>query len=235
MALTKRSETGVIYLQAKHYCLWQEIKKHVDGCDVVETKNPKTGDSVTKYGYRYNSVSGRATKLFWYDTKNTYAQRYFGFKLQISDGPDTYVLDMPYQGQMLRRFLRTARSIDWRKPLSITVFKGKKQSGDEETGIWFQQGGETVKSYYTREQPRGMPPAVQDPITEQWDFKAQQRWLAEKLKEETIPDIEAAAAIVAPPMEPELDGNPEHHSYADDSGPAPTWHKDEIDDSDVPF
>ena len=56
--------------------------------------------------------------------------------------------------------------------------------------------------------------------------KAQHRWLVEKLKTQTIPDIEAAA--LAP--EPEVFGEPDHHEE-----PPPNFPSDEISDEDVPF
>jgi hypothetical protein len=210
MALTQHTDSRTIYLQAKHYCLWREYKTQIAGSEAVEVTNPKTGQVLTKYGHRYDSVSGLVVKLEKYDTDKKYAARYFGFKLHMTDGTDRYVLDMPYQGQMLRRFLRVAHNIDWNKALKITVFKGKKQNtGTDEMGVWFQQSGETVKPYYTKDQPHGMPEAVFDPDLNQWDFKAQHRWLVDRLRNETIPDIEAAASKMAPPIEPALDGQPE--------------------------
>jgi hypothetical protein len=149
-------------------------------------------------------VSGHAIKIVKYDTAKQYATRYFGFKLHLIDAGEEFVLDMPYSSQILRRFLRVAHNVDWTVPLLITIFKGKKKessTGSEETGVWFQQRGETVRPYYTREQPHGMPDAVHDADLNEWDFKAQHRWLVDRLKSETIPDIEDAARRVAPPAE----------------------------------
>ncbi len=240
MALTKRSENQIVYLEVKHYCLWRALKKEEPGCDIVQANNPKTGAVVTKYGYRFDTVSGSATKLVKYDTGKQYATRYFGFKLHLSEGVDTYVLDMPYQSQILRRFLRVARNVDWALPLSITIFKGKgkegKAAGAEETGVWFQQRGETVKPYYTREQPHGMPVATFDDDEQKWDFKPQHRWLVDRLQSETVPDIEQAAARTAPPVEPDAVDFGERHQEPD-SEPAPKseWGNDYITDDDVPF
>lgn len=233
MALEKRSSSNTVFLQAKHYCLWQEIKKPVDGCETVEVTNPKTGESLTKYGFAFNSVSGRVMKLVKYDTERKYATRFFGFKLSLLDGSDSYVFDMPYNSQALRRFLAVAPSVDWTLPLSITVFKGKKQesSGAEPIVVWFRQRGETVKAYFSREQPHGMPPAVQDQHSKEWDFKAQRRWLVDYLVDNIIPAIEAAARISAPPMEPDRD-EPDHIEPAVSDDP---YAGQGITDEDVPF
>lgn len=229
MPLTKKTESRAIYLQVKHFCLWMEIKKRVDGCEAIEVTNPKTKEVLTKFGYAYRSVSGRVVKIARYDTADKYSTRYFGFKVHFQDDSDLFVLDMPYQSQILRRFLRVARNIDWLRPLTITIFKGKGEGkkADGETGVWFQQGDDTIKPYYTREAPRGMPTATQDPDTHEWDFKAQHRWLIDKLQAEIIPDVEHASHAV-PPMEPESDASEPEPSPQ--SGPP--W---EVSDDDVPF
>lgn len=231
MALTRRSENNIVYLEAKHYCLWRGFKKQVKDCEAIEVTNPKTGAVITKYGFRYDSVSGHVVKILKYDTERKYSTRYFGFKMHIVEGGETYVLDMPYNSQILRRFLRVARNIDWALPLSITVFKGKKENGLEELGVWFQQKAATVKPYYTREQPHGMPEATHDPVEDAWDFKAQHRWLVARLIEETIPDIDAAAKRVAPPIEHDQ-GEELQEEHMEDVDIPPHG---EISDDDLPF
>ena len=234
MALTKRSESSVIYLEVKHYCLWRAIKKQVPGCDEVEANNPSTGATVLKYGYRFDTITGRAVKLEKYDTEKKYQVRYFGFKLHLVDGDDKYVLDMPYKSGILRRFLHLAHNIDWNLPLSITIFKGKKKEGAgvEETGIWFQQRGETVKAYYTKDALHGAPEAIFDTVEQRWDFKAQHRWLCEQLQNETVADIEEAARRAAPPVEEIAQ---EHGDAPQDEVGTPYAPPDGIDDDDVPF
>lgn len=237
MALTKRSDSQVVYLEVKHYCLWRPLKVQEPACEEIEVNNPSTGEKVKKYGYRFDTLSGRVTELVKYDTGTKYGTRYFGFKLHVLDGADRYVLDMPYHSQILRRFLRVVHNIDWSLPLSITIFKGKsrdgKKAGAEETGVWFRQHGDTVKPYYTKELPHGMPVATFDQDEQKWDFKPQHRWLVERLQNETIPDIEAAAERVAPPVQPDLDHEPE--AQPETSNETPPWSRDEINDDDVPF
>lgn len=229
MALERHSESNVNYLQVKHFSLWKEVKRPVEGCEEVEVTNPKTKEIVRKYGFKYRALAGRVMKLVKYDTGDKYDTRYFGFKLHIQDGTEAYVLDMPYQSQILRRFLRVARNMDFSQPVRITIFKGKGKDGKDETGIWFQQSEETVKSYYSREAPHGMPEATQDPDTHEWDFKPQHRWLVQRLQDDTIPQIEHDAAHAAPPIEPATAGEQESAQ--------PDWDTtgQAISDDDVPF
>lgn len=239
MALTKRSTNPVFYLEVKHYCLWRPVKAYEINCEEIEVNNPSTGEKVKKYGYRFDTVTGRALELAKYDTGQKYGTRYFGFKLHLIDGVDRYVLDMPYHSQILRRFLRIAHNVDWSLPLSITIFKGKgregKKAGAEETGVWFRQQGDTVSQYYSKEQPHGMPIATFDQDEQKWDFKAQHRWLVERLQNETIEDIQMAAARVAPPLESDVPANIDHFDEEPHHEPDRPFSKDEIDMSDVPF
>lgn len=233
MALEKRSASNTVFLQAKHYCLWQEIKKPVDGCETIVVNNPKTHESVTKYGFAFNTVTGRVIKLVKYDTEKKYATRFFGFKLHLTDGDGAYVFDMPYNSQALRRFLTAAPNMDWSVPLSITVFKGKKKqqdgAGADPTVVWFRQRGETVKAYFTRENPNGMPEAILDQHSGEWDFRAQRRWLVDYLVDNIVPAIEEASAVAAPPVEPERELTSELEPEFDPYG----GHG--ITDDDVPF
>lgn len=230
MGLERQTESNIIYLAVKHFSIWREVKKPCEGSEAIEVVNPKTKATTTKHGFRYRTLSGQVTKIVKYDTADKYPTRYFGFKMTIQEGQQLYVLDMPYHSQVLRRFLRVARNIDWTRPLAISVFKAKSDRDPKgETGLWFHQNGETIKSYYSREQPHGMPAASQDPDTLEWDFRAQHRWLIQRLIEDTIPEVERAATRVAPPQEPDHGEEPEQ------SGPPmdePEWSPS---DDDVPF
>jgi hypothetical protein len=230
MGLVKRSESTTVYLEVKHYRIWQGLEREVPGCDVVETTNPKTKQTVQKYGWGFAELTARATKIVRYDTEAKYATRYYGFKLHLVDDADgsQFVLDMPYHSGLLRKFLRIAPSIDWALPFTIQVWKGKTKEGQgaAETAILFRQSGDTVKWFFTREHANGMPEATQDGDTKEWDFRAQHRWLIEDLKSRTMPAIERAAAAHQSfmPESPKPQSEPEEIPW-----PAP------IDDDDVPF
>ena len=233
MGLIKKSESSIVYLEIKHYRIWQQLEREVAGCDVVETTNPKTKQTVTKYGWGFAELTARATKLVKYDTEGKYATRYYGYKLHLVDDADgsQFSLDMPYHSQVLRKFLRIAPSIDWSLPFTIQAWKGKTKEGQgaAETAILFRQSGDTVKWFFTREHANGMPEATQDPDTKEWDFRAQHRWLIEDLKARTIPAIEKAAAahsVFEAPQQPEA-------SDAVEESEIP-WGAP-IDDSDCPF
>ena len=193
MGLTRQSDSDTIYLQVKDYSIWRELKRQEDGCDVITVENPRTKEILTKYGYKYKSIEGLAVSLAPYSNEHA-GVKYAGFKLVLEDADDRYSLDMSHNGQLLRRFLRCAPNFNWSHPLKISAFKSKKENpGDpDSTGIWFQQGAETVPPFYTRTDPHGMPEAIKDELSGEWDFKTQNRWLVNKLTTETIPAIEAS-------------------------------------------
>lgn len=223
MGLQRQTDSNAVFLAVKHFALWQEIKQPREGSVSEQVTNPETKEVLTKHGFKYKSVEGRAIKLEQY-RRDHGRKVYVGYKLHLQDGADLFVLDMPYQSTFLRKFLKIAPNVNWEKPLSITVFKGKDKDGEPETAIWFQQGGETIKHYFTRETPRGMPEATQDPVTKEWDFKPQQRWLVDRMMNDTVPSIAAAAAKFAPPV-PHADAHEE---------PDPSEGEDQASDDDLP-
>lgn len=232
MGLGKKNENAAVFLAAKHNCLWQEVKRPVEGSVAVEVTNPRTKEVLIKHGFAFEYVEGNVVKVEKYDRRHN-GTRYFGFKMTFVDGADTFVLDLPYASQVLRRLLKIAPNVDWSRPLKLNVFKGKKANGQEEMAIWFRQDGASVKSYYTKEDPRGMPQPRQYEDGS-WDFRDQHQWLVGKFKNEVIPVIEACGKLFAPPVTPAalaMD-QVEESSHDDDEQLPPSA---PVTDDDIPF
>lgn len=252
MGLTNQSSGhGAVIIQAKHYSLWRGIKTPVPGCEAVEVNNPSTGERVTKYGYKYNNLTAFAVKLEWYDTGTKHETQYIGFKLHMVDvSGEKFILDMPLEGPVLRKFMRIAPNLDFSKEISLTVFKGKGEGPVAPTAIWFQQEGQTVMQAYTKDNPGGLPAAKQN-RTGKWNFDDQNDWLIDKMNTETAPAvIEAANARGYNPdasqhqhasrVEEALTGhNPQPARHAAPVSAPRGWNgetpRDEIGDDDVPF
>jgi hypothetical protein len=233
MPLTPETDSKAIYLTIKHHKLWREVKKHVEGCKSIEVTNPSTKQVMTKYGYHYNDVEGHILALDSY--KREYqGKRFAGFKLKMFDGTDTFYVDLPWKSIFLRKFMKVMHNINFRFPLKIAAWQSKERTsrGKEETAIWFTQGAVTVPYYFTKEHPNGLPEAKKDDITDEWDFREQEAWLVNRIKEDILPRIAEASKYV--PKENELDmGSTESGESADASEPPPN--NDYIDDDDVPF
>ena len=218
MGLTRRTESNAVFLSVKDYDLWQEFKTQKPNCDTIQVTNPETKEIITKYGLKYYSVVGHAVKIEEYKREHG-KKTYIGYKLHLRDGADLFIVDMPYQSRLLRNFLQSCPNMNWEKPLSIRAFKGKNDNGDPEQAIWFQQDGQTIKYYFTKDHPNGMPEPRQTRTG--WDFSARQEWLIDRMMTDTAPRIAAAAAKFAPPtpehregQEPELEPDQEGEPFA---------------------
>lgn len=213
MGLQRQTDSNAVYLAAKHFCLWQELKQPREGSVSVEVTNPETKQVITKHGFRNKTVEGRAVKMEPYKREHA-GKKYIGYKLHLQDGPDLFVLDFPYESIFLRNFLKVAPNVDWTKPLSISVFKGKDDDGEPQQSYWFRQkvgdDYQTLKWAFTREHPNGQPEPVKNARTDKWDFSTQQEWLVDKLDNETIPAImEAAKTLTVPTPHASAEAEPE--------------------------
>ena len=233
MGLTKRSESNRVYLQVKHSCLWREFKQATKETVAVEVTNPSNGKILTKHGIPYENVSGHVVAIDPYK-REFQGKKFVGFKVHFQEGGQVFVVDMPYQSQVFRRFLKILPNINWALPLSLSIFQGKGKDNKPELGVWFRQSGKTIKPFYTREEKHGMPEARQDPVTQDWDFRDQHRWLVEKLLNVHIPAVKIAAAMLAPPVEPAALEDDAQDGSAEDTGDAQQPYS-EITDDDVPF
>lgn len=230
MGATRKSDSKAMFLAAKHFCLWQELKVPVQGCETVEVTNPKTNQVQKKHGFKYDNVSGFVSKLVKYDTEKKYAQRYFGYKLHLVDGAELFVIDMPYKSGILDRFLMVAPSIDFDLELSVSVFKGRSKDGKEpKAAIVFRQEGENVPQYFTKDTPNGMPQAKFYEHTKTWDFQEQKSFLIGYLRDNILSRLEASVArrtetITHQEPEPDPQGTedpnmPPHGEIGDDDVP----------------
>jgi hypothetical protein len=238
MPLTPESDSSAIYISIKLHKLWRELKKPVEGCKEIEVTNPTTRQTMKKYGYHYNDVTGYVVALEKYKREAAGA-KYAGFKMKMFDGADTFFVDMPLKSVFLRKFMKVMHNIDFRVPLKIAAWKSKEKTkkGNDETAIWWTQNGVTVPYYFTKDHPNGMPQARKDPHTDEWDFREQLIWLLNRIEEDIKPRIAAAADNV--PKKDELTFSAGQHDrqepddQQDDGAPPNAW--GEIDDSDCPF
>lgn len=229
MGLTKQSDSNSIIIQAKHYSLWRGLKAAEPGCDSVEVNNPSTGERVVKYGYRYNNLTAFAVRLEWYDTGTKHDTQYLGFKMHMIDGDGSkFILDMPLNSPLLKKFMRVAPNLNFSKEISITVFRGKGEGAVDPTAIWFKQDDTTIFQAYTKDNPNGLPPAKQSRSTGKWNFDDQNDWLIERINEDTIPAVAAASVqrgdVLSSPRH--IDAAPSHPASV-----TPQY----IEDDDVPF
>ena len=218
MALGLKKENNTVFLTVKHHCLCEESKSPRDGFDAVEVRNPRTNENVTKYIRRYDFVEGLIQKIEWYDTGRQYETRYLGYKIHIDADGQPVVLDLPFKSQAYNAFTKFAENIDFSRPVKFSAWHDRR---NDTTAFCAKQNEEVVRWKYTRENPGKCPPPVHDSVTG-WDFRAQQKWLKERVDGTVIPACQKAA-----------EQRSRHHEPVDPQ--EPFSQHDDLNDDDIPF
>ncbi len=80
-------------------------------------------------------------------------------------------------------------NIDWDKPLRIAAWRTRnKETSEFETALWFTQDNESVRNFYTKANPNGLPEAIKHPRTGKWDFTGSGRFsVLPSLNQEIMP------------------------------------------------
>lgn len=219
--LQEQTDTGTIYLVVKHSCICQESKSPQEGFEPIEVKNPRTGETITKYIKRYKTVEALISKVEWYDTEEKYENRFIGWKIHMDAAGVPCVLDLPFDSRASNRFMKTAERLDFSEPVEFRAWHDAKS---DSTAFYIGQNGKAIPQTYTQENPGDCPPPVQNPVSKKWNFDKQKEFLHARMIDAVIPAVEevgnempvlerARAASVGQSHVPETD----------------------LDDSDIPF
>lgn len=221
--LERKRENKTKYLEIKYFSLWQSLTEPVDGCDTEMPTNPKTGEKVTKYGYKYEQLTGFARKLEWYDTEQKYDQRYLGFKLTIQDHRDNVaVLDIPYKSAFFTRFAKCAANFDWSKEFELRVWRAfNRERNADETAFGLKQDGQKIPVFFSRDNPSGMPEPDIDEVTGKSDYRRVNTFFAKYLKDTVAPMIEQALTVQPIGIKPHHENQEDNYSSDDDFADEP--------------
>jgi len=152
--------------------------------------------------YLYNSVKHPGKKVYIreYDHINGYLvdirsqeketlegihYKVLQFTFDNGDGAEL-VLEVPLKSELVARFAKCARNIDFRTPIFIRVFPDRRT---HQPVIIIQQAGENVPQAFTKENPNGLPQWVRDEVTGEWDARAYWAFLFKEI-EAVRPEIE---------------------------------------------
>jgi hypothetical protein len=185
--LQEETDSGNIYLVVKHGAICQESKTEVVGFQPVEVKNPRTGETITKYIKRYKTVEGMICKVEWYDTEEKYENRFIGWKIHIDAAGVPAVLDLPFDSRASNRFMKVAENLDFSQPVEFRAWHDQKT---DSTAFYIGQNGQSVPQLYTQEHPGECPPPVQNPVTKKWNFDKQKEFLHARMIDSVIPAVE---------------------------------------------
>lgn len=153
MALNKSENAGTIYLSVSNGKLVQQVKQATT--DSIERVN-KTGKVVHEVFYK--ELIGFISSI---DTKeNDYGKQW---QVVFTDGDDRYMVQMPYSGRYSSSFLKALPNIDKAKPVKFMPWEmqDRNDANKKVTGVTMYQedgnGWVKVPSYYTKEEPNGLP------------------------------------------------------------------------------
>jgi hypothetical protein len=177
MGLSNNQNKGITYLKIK------------------EGKFYKTDDK--EHGSPYDEIGGQIVN-FSYKDETFSNQEVRKFQILITDGEDKYLLSFPIESPAYNSFLSFVKNVDITKPLSLHAL-GKKiedKSGKESirTSILISQDGTFAKSFYTKDNPNGLPAFKKVKISgkEHWDKTDYLAFLESVVENELKPQLPSA-------------------------------------------
>lgn len=191
--------------------------------------------------YLYNSVKQPGKKVYIreYDHINGYLvdirsqeketlegihYKVLQFTFDNGDGAEL-VLEVPLKSELVARFAKCARNIDFRSPIFIRVFPDRRT---HQPVIIIQQSGENVPQAFTKENPNGLPQWVRDEVTGEWDARAYWAFLFKEI-EAVRPEIERCRSAL------QAIRTAEQPIVNDSEEPEGTPTEQSVDYDDIPF
>jgi hypothetical protein len=178
MALSNLGGTNLTYLSVSDGNL---VRQH-------KTANDRTTERVTKTGKlvfeeRFKDLTGIITNVN--TRENDYGKQW---QLTFTDGPDTYIVSMPFSSRYASSFLKAVPNVDATKPLRFMpwAMKDKNDVSKTVTGITMYQDGNKIAPAYTKDAPNGLPQMEKIKVKgkEQWDDSAMMEFLEQMIYKE---------------------------------------------------
>ena len=178
MALSNLGGTNLTYLSVSDGNL---VRQH-------KTANDRTTERVTKTGKlvfeeRFKDLTGMITNVN--TRENDYGKQW---QLTFTDGPDTYIVSMPFSSRYASSFLKAVPNIDATKPLRFMpwAMKDKNDVSKTVTGVTMYQDGNKIAPAFTRDEPNGLPQMEKIKVKgkEQWDDSAMMEFLEQMIYKE---------------------------------------------------
>lgn len=105
----------------------------------------------------YNELEGTITDLsFKTDEFEGQKIKKLVIKL-VDDESETYVLSIPFESGYTSSLIGFIKNADLSKPITLSPSAKEKPDGKSERRIFVRQNGENLKSFYTKDNPNGLP------------------------------------------------------------------------------
>jgi hypothetical protein len=163
MALSQLGGVNTTYLSVADGNL---VRQHKQATERTTERLTKTGKLVFEERFKdlTAKLDGIATR------ENDYGKQW---QIKFQDQGDFYIVSLPYSSRYASSFLKVLPNIDLSKEIRFMpwAMKDKNDPTKTITGITMYQDGEKLASYYTKEDPKGLPQMVKIKVKgkEQWD------------------------------------------------------------------
>ena len=180
MALEQHEGGQYITILGGKFC--QRVKEGTPGATQRVNKVGKTVSEAYYDKFTGKLVNIRVTE------DGVYGKSWvFSFK----DGDDVYKLQLNYANGYAGTFLKILPNVDLTKDLTITP-TSKEENGKIKTSLFVNQGGEALKHFYTKGDPKGLPQWKQIEVKgqKQWDNTEELDFLWNMVKTDILPKLE---------------------------------------------
>lgn len=224
---TEYTGGNATFINIAYGCLCEVSKTPKEGWK--HPINQKTGDEILdKWIKPYKSLEGWINKLEWYSREHG-DNVYMGWKMHMEAGGVNYILDLPLHSPATKKFMMSARNIDYDVPFEIAVWTDR----DGKLAAWLKQNDQTVLQYYKKDDMKECPAPVRKEGVGgkvKWDWTDTDRFLWKEMQDVITPHVEKSAdarGYTEPENAPVANGTPTH------SGPVGATAYD--DDDQIPF
>jgi hypothetical protein len=133
----------------------------------------------------YDKISGMITSI---DTKENEYGKFWN--IGINDEGDSYILQLNYSGGYAGAFLKTLPNVDLTQKV-VLIPKVTIDGEKKKTTLFINQSGKSLKHYYTKDNPNGLPGLEQKKIKGKlsWDDSAMMEFLEEMVRTQIRPQL----------------------------------------------
>lgn len=171
------------------------------------------------YEKYYNEFTGRLLNIRTQDSP--YGKQWV---LDFKDRADIYHVTLGYSSGFASAFLKILPNIDTSKEMKLST-NSKEDNGKKKHSLFVSQDGVSLKHFYTKENPNGIPQWEQITVkgVQVWDNTKEMEFLENMVKTIILPKLEGSVA--------ESQADAEYDAIGTEPKPA----DGEINPDDVPF
>ena len=209
----------------------------------AKSRIDKTGKEV--YEKFYFSIYGKLINV----TVREHEEFGDSWIVHLRDNDEDYYFQFPFSSRQADGFLRRLPNIKLQDPIEIAC--GKR---DDKPWLTVKQGGEKVKYFWTKEEPRKLPPMVQVMVKGKltWDDTEKMKYLRWYVNEHAVPELQKLNPVEQIQVQPETTfsnaynvdpmtvedfkkGAEQAKAQVQAPTPPPQPKQTEIEDDDLPF